>query len=134
MSELRPIDPFSPDVESSQPAPTALLGIVKEAGGNLAETARRLRLSRDTVVSRLRRHGLLGEARRVRAASKDMKIEQARGILDVLPPSDRVRVLLVTGDARERLLDELAAREDLDKDARERLRRARRVSSESRVA
>lgn len=116
------------DLGATQATAAGLLGVVREAGGNLSDAARILSLSRDTVYSRLRRHGLLEDVRRIRQERRGTKLEELRRALESLPPSERVRVLLPEPGARERLLDELAQRGDLDRDARVRLRKARRVA------
>lgn len=114
------------DLGSTKATAAGLLGVVREVGGNLSAAARVLSLPRDTVVSRLRRHGLLEDARRARQERRGTNLEELRRALESLSPSERVRVLLPESGARERLLDELSQRGDLDQDARVRLRRARR--------
>ena len=107
------------------PAMAGLVGAVQAAGGNLSETARRLGIPRDTVVSRLRRHGLLPLAREAREQRRREEETALRASLEEVPPSERVRVLLAPTHARDAVLAELAARPDLDEDARALLREAR---------
>jgi hypothetical protein len=113
----------------SAPAVPALLaglvGAVQAAGGNLAAAARRLGIPRDTVVSRLRKHGLLQVAKDARERRRREDERALRASLEEVPPSERVRVLLAPAKARVRLLAELATRADLDEDARALLREAR---------
>ena len=111
------------------PAVAGLVGVVKAAGGNLSEAARRLGIPRDTVVSRLRRHGLLPLAREARQKRQRDEERALRTALEEVSPSDRVRLLLVPERAREVLLAELATRDDLDEAARALLRAARQGSS-----
>jgi hypothetical protein len=102
-----------------------LAEIVRASGGNLCEAARRLEITRDTVVSRLRRHGLMHTARAAREERQSAEVAALRKLLDELSPSDRVRVLLARQPSRASVLRELAERDDLDDDARDLLRRAR---------
>lgn len=109
----------------------ALVGVVRAAGGNLSEAARRLGLPRDTVVSRLRKHGLLPLAREARQSRQREEERALRAALEEVPPSDRVRLLLAPERARGALLAELAGREDLDEGARALLQAARLGTSEA---
>lgn len=115
-------------VPATGPTATGLLEIVQAADGNLAEAARRLGTKRSFVISRLKSHGLLPAVRQMRKAVQAAEIDALRATLDEIAPSDRVRVLLAQGPVREALVRELEARDDLDTDARTRLRRHRRAA------
>jgi hypothetical protein len=98
--------------------PDELAGVVRDAGGNLAQAAHRAGIPRATLVSRMRRQGLDHVTRAARAERAAEDVERARKVLGELPPSDRVRALLIPSHARAALLAELAARDDIDEDAR----------------